>query len=126
VDLATLDLEIAPELAVSADRTLLDRALEALLACAGREGAAVRVKAEVGAARVEIHVEGAELGPDPFRDPRKGAQGDPRGRSLSLPMARRIAAALGGSLAREGGAMVLTVPGEAPYAAEADEPAAHP
>ncbi len=126
LDLATLELQIAPELTVNADRALLDRAVEALLACAGREGAAVRVKADATGGRVGIRVEGADLGPDPFRDPRKGAQGDPRGRSLALPMARRIAAALGGSLEHEGAVMVLSVPGDAPEAAEAAEPAAHP
>jgi signal transduction histidine kinase len=126
LDLANPELQIAPELLVNADRTLLDRALEALLACAGREGAAVRVSADTGQGRVEIRVEGAELGPDPLRDPRKGTQGDPRGRALALPMARRIAAALGGVLVREGGALVLTMPGDMPYVAEGAEPAAHP
>lgn len=126
LDLSALELRIAPELSVNADRALLDRAIEALLACAGREGASVRLTASAGPARVEIRVEGAEFGPDPLHDPKKGSLGDPRGRSLALPMTRRIAGVLGGVLSREGGALVLTVPGEAPYVAEGSEPTAHP
>ncbi len=126
LDLASLELDVLPELTVNADRTLLDRALEALLAAAGREGATVRVSADAAQGGVEIRIEGADLGPDPLRDPKKGAQGDPRGRALSLPMARRIAAVLGGSLSRQGGALVLTVPGDVPYVADGPEPSAHP
>jgi hypothetical protein len=86
----------------------------------------VKVRAEASTGRIEIHVEGADLGPDPFRDPRKGSQGDSRGRALALPMARRIAAALGGTLARQDGATVLVVPGEATAVTEPEPPAAHP
>lgn len=128
LELASLELQIAPELAASADRTLLDRAVEAMLASAGRDGAAVRVEAaEARAGRLELRVEGAALGPDALDDPRKGSQGDPKGRSLALPMARRIAEVLGGSLALDGGKLVLSVPGEASYVMEGtSEPSAHP
>lgn len=112
LELASVELEIPPELFVGADRALLDRALDALLAIAGRERAPVRVRAAAAAGQVEIHVEGADPGVDPLSDPRKGAQGDPRGRSLALPMARRIAAVLGGDLRLEGAALVLTVPAD--------------
>lgn len=127
LDLASLELDVAAELSALADRSLLERGVEALLACAGREGTAVRVGAHATAGRVEIRVEGADLGPDPLRDPRKGAQGDPKGRALALPMARRIAEALGGSLSGEGTQLVLSVPGEAPAAQQGpQEPSAHP
>lgn len=110
LELASAELDVAAELAVLADRLLLDRGLEALLATAGREGAAVRVSAREEAGRVAIRVAGAGADPGALEDPKKGTHGDPRGRALALPMARRIAAALGGSLAAEGDALVLSVP----------------
>lgn len=119
-------LEVAPDLVVNADRTLLDRAVEALLAAAGRESAAVRVTARAATGRVELRFEGAAQAPASLEDPKKGAQGDPRGRSLALPMARRIAAALGGALAVEGGALVLSLPVEAADYAPEPGPTAHP
>jgi signal transduction histidine kinase len=122
LELAQMELEIPPDLAVGADRVLLDRALDALLAMAGRERAPVRVRATAAAGgQVEIRVEGADPGPDPLGDPRKGAQGDARGRSLALPMARRIAAVLGGALRQDGAALVLEVPGDGVV-----EPVVHP
>lgn len=126
LDLVDPVLEVAPEVVVSADRTLLDRALEALLAAAGREGAAVRVSSRPAGGRIELRFEGAAFAPTALEDPKKGSQGDPKGRSLALPMARRIAAVLGGSLAVDGGALILSLPAEAAdYAAEPG-PTAHP
>ena len=57
-----------------------------------------------------FRVAGAPPAPGALDDPKKGTQGDPKGRALALPMARRIAAALDGSLAVEGDALVLNVP----------------
>ncbi|HYD41090.1 MAG TPA: HAMP domain-containing sensor histidine kinase [Anaeromyxobacter sp.] len=121
-------LDVAPDVVVNADRTLLDRAVEALLGAAGRDGGAVRVTARAVAGRLELRFEGAPYAPSSLEDPRKGVQGDPKGRSLSLPMARRIAATLGGSLAVEGGGLVLSLPSEAAdYASEPGPgPTAHP
>jgi|GEM_PF-1427226 len=121
-------LEVAPEAVVNADRTLLDRAVEALLGAAGRDGVTVRVTARAVGGRVELKFEGAPYTPSSLEDPRKGVQGDPKGRSLSLPMTRRIAATLGGSLAVDGGGLVLSLPAEAAdYASEPGPgPTAHP
>jgi signal transduction histidine kinase len=126
LELASPELNVAPEVVVSADRTLLDRAVEALLASAGREGAAVRVDARATGGRIELRFQGAAPEPSALQDPKKGSQGDPKGRALALPMARRIAGVLGGSLQIDGGALVLSVPGEAPPYVAGTGPAAHP
>ncbi len=128
LELVEPTLDVPPNLTVNVDRTLLDRAVEALLGAAGRDGAAVRVTARAVAGRLELRFEGAPYTPSSLDDPRKGVQGDAKGRSLSLPMARRIAATLGGTLAVDGGGLVLSLPAEAAdFAAEPGQgPAAHP
>jgi K+-sensing histidine kinase KdpD len=110
LDLVAPQLDVAPEVVVLADRVLLDRALDAMLAVAGREGAAVRVSAQEEHGRVSIHVEGAAPEAGALDDPKKGAHGDAKGRALALPMARRIAAAIDGVLALDGAAIVLALP----------------
>ncbi len=115
LELVSPELDVAAELAVGADRVLLDRALDAMLASAGREGAAVRVTARQEGGRIAIAIVGTAPAPNALDDPKKGAHGDPKGRALALPMARRIAAALGGSLAVEGDALVMSVQAAAEY-----------
>jgi len=126
LDLVDPVLEVAPELAVNSDRTLLDRAVEALLAAAGRDGTAVRVTARTSGGRIEVRFEGAPHAPSSLDDPKKGAQGDPKGRALSLPMTRRIAARLGGALAVDAGGLVLSLPAEASDYASDPAPTVHP
>jgi hypothetical protein len=109
----------APELhfdglvAVEADRTLLERTLDALVALASRDGALVSVDATVydGVARLVFRGHPATL--ELLEDPRKGSPGEPRGRALAGPLARRAAGVLGGSLKVEEGAFVLTLPAPA-------------
>jgi hypothetical protein len=110
LELVSAELDVASELAVLADRVLLERALEAMLASAGREGTAVRASARELAGRIAVRIAGTPAAPNALEDPKKGTHGDPKGRALALPMARRIAAALGGSLAVEGDALVLSIP----------------
>jgi signal transduction histidine kinase len=124
-DVGEVSLEVDPELVVSADRMLLERALDALLSAAGREGTRVRVSGRSDGAVVTFVFAGVDPGPDPLSDPRKGSPGDPKGRALALPMARRVASALGGGLTAEGGALVLTLPRAPTYTARPD-PAVHP
>jgi signal transduction histidine kinase len=126
LEIAEPVLEVSPDVMVSADRTLLDRAVEALLAVAGREGASIRVTARPAGGRLEVRFQGAAQSVSALEDPKKGAHGDPKGRALALPMARRIAVELGGSLSLEGEGLVLSLPAEAaPYVAEPG-PSAHP
>jgi len=114
VVLARLELSPAPELRVEAglavcgDRSLLERAVEGVVAVAGRGGAAVRIGAERAGGMVRLAVQGA-----PTRrldDPVKGALSDPTGRALALPMARRVAEAHGGALTLEGTGYLLVFP----------------
>jgi hypothetical protein len=126
LDLAGVELDLSSGLVVFADRTLLDRAFESLLASMGkREGAPVRVRAVTAGGRVEIRLHGQPPGEQALEDPRKGSPGDTRGRALSLPVARRVAEVLGGALELDGDALLFTLPGGAPTSPQAD-PAAHP
>jgi signal transduction histidine kinase len=109
-ELARVDLAVGGEVAVEADRGLLERALEALLAVAGREGGAVRVEAMEAGGRVAIRFTGAPAGGLSVDDPRKGSPSDPKGRALALPLARRVAAALSGALSVEADSCVLELP----------------
>jgi len=119
LELVSPELDVSDELTLLADRVLLDRALDAMLASAGREGAAVRVTASREGGRIAIRIVGTAPAPNALEDPKKGAHGDPKGRALALPMARRIAAALDGSLALEGDALVMSVQSAAEYDASA-------
>ena len=98
-------LPIAPsisggeEVVVLADRSLLERALEGLIAVAasGGEGL-VRVGIEVADGRAVVAVRGSRPPPHALAPPHKGTQSDPTGRALVPHMAVRVARALGGSL----------------------------
>jgi signal transduction histidine kinase len=103
-------LSLPPEgpLAALADRALLERALDALVAAAGGSQGAVRVEAEARGAMLEIRVSGGPVAS--LADPGKGAPSDQRGRALALPLARRVAVALGGSLTVSGDGYRLAIP----------------
>jgi len=120
-----VEVDVEPTLKVAADRVLLDRALDALVAVAGGDGAPVRITARTDGDAAVLAVGGNVPGPEALADPRKGTQGDPKGRALALPMARRVARALGGQLAIEEGALALRLPRPSP---EPDQPdtSAHP
>jgi signal transduction histidine kinase len=104
----TLTLPPDQGLAALADRVLLERALDGLLAVAGADDVPVRVEAEARDGRLELRVIGAR--PGPLEDPGRGSPSDQRGRALALPMARRVARALGGSLAVAGEGYLLAIP----------------
>jgi len=99
---------LAPGLAILADRNLLERALDGLIGAAGREAAEVRMEAGAEAGRVVVRVVGGPVGS--LEDPAKGAPSDQRGRALALPMARRAAAALGADLTVDGAGYKLSIP----------------
>jgi len=104
------EIEVPAGLAVVADRMLLERAVESLLAAAAVDSAAVRIEAREAADRVRLRVTGAPPGATALEDPRKGSASDARGRSLALPVARRVAVALGGQLSVEDGGYVIALP----------------
>ncbi len=109
-------VDVPEGLTVAADRALLERALDSLVAAAaGGKRAPVRLSARAQDGRVVIRVEGEPPGPGALEDPRKGAPSEQRGRALSVPVARRVAAALGGDLRLEGEGYVLSLPSLAAY-----------
>jgi K+-sensing histidine kinase KdpD len=117
---------VDPALAVRADRSLLERAVEGLVAVAGAENAPVGVSARAGAdGEVVLVVSGRPADAAALVDPTKGAPSDPTGRALSMPLARRIAAALGGSLAAGADGWRLVLPAAREDAVRPD-PAADP
>lgn len=120
---ASCDLDAT--LSVSVDRGLAERALEALLAAAGRDATPVRVGSRLGEGQITLLVEGAGIAPELLSDPQRGSQGDPKGRALALPMARRVAEAMGGDLTVEGSAFLLTLPRGPAYTARPPDPASH-
>lgn len=110
-DVGEVALDLGADVAARADRTLLERALDALVAIAGREGTAVRISSEPAGDAIALVVSGKPADPPTVEDPAKGSPSEPRGRALALPLVRRIAAALGGSLVlSDGGRYVLTLP----------------
>ncbi len=119
----TVDAEA--DLGVAVDRVLLERAIEALVAVAGREGTPVRIVARAEGDAVALAVTGSPADAASTQDPVKGSASDPTGRALALPMARRIATALRGGLAVAGGGYVLSLPRGKTYTARPD-PAAQP
>jgi K+-sensing histidine kinase KdpD len=124
-DHGPVDMDVDGSLAIQCDRTLLERALDGLLAVAGADGAAVRVAAHREGRTISLSVSGRAPVDGALEDPAKGAPSDPRGRALVLPLARRIARALGGALAAQGGGYVLSLPRAEAYSARPN-PSAHP
>ncbi len=125
-DVGEVRAEIDPSIAASVDRALAERAIEGLVASAGREASPVKVTARADDRGVILTVEGAAASGEQLDDPRKGSPGDPKGRALALPLARRVAEAMGGGLSVERGAFVLTLPRAPAYTAPPPDPAAHP
>jgi K+-sensing histidine kinase KdpD len=97
-------------LGVRADRGLLERALEGLVAVAGASGTPVAITACAANGQISIVVKGRQADDAALADPIKGSPSDPTGRALAVPLARRIAEALGGTLAVRDGGWLLTLP----------------
>jgi K+-sensing histidine kinase KdpD len=108
-DAAAVGVEVDRSIGVEADRSLLERALEMLVAVAGAEGSAVTVSARTAGDEVVVTVGGKPADPAALADPVKGSPSDPTGRALALPLARRIAVTLGGTLAAGEGGWRLTL-----------------
>jgi signal transduction histidine kinase len=124
-DVGEIRSELGPSLFASVDRALAERALEALVAAAGRDATPVLIGARGSERRVTVSVKGAEVSPEQLSDPQKGSPGDTKGRTLALPAARRAVAAVGGTLSVEGGAFLLTLPRAPAYTPPPPDTAAH-
>ncbi len=124
-DVGEVAIEVGPEVRVLGDRGLLERALDALVALAGRERTAVRITCDPAADGLALVVSGKAPESGTIDDPVKGSPSDARGRALALPMVRRIAEALGGAFAVSDGRYILTLPRPGD-AARTDPAAAHP
>ena len=98
------------DLLILADRTVAERAVEGVLAAAGRGGAAVAVEGQRAGHRVLLRVRGAAPPPDALEDPTRGSTPLDRARPLALSMARRAAIAAGGRLALDGPGYLLDLP----------------
>ena len=120
VGLADVSLDVEDHLSAWVDRGLAERALEGLLAVAGRGKVPVHVAGSRNGDRAELRVRGAPPAPDALEPPQKGTPSDSTGRALSLHMAVNVARALGGSLATAGDAYLLSLP-SAPGSAVQDE-----
>ncbi len=106
-----VEVEIDEGLVALVDRFLLDRILDALLGVAGAGDVPVRIEGFSDGGEVALRVVGAPPVPHGLDDPLRGAPPDTSGRALSLPMVRRAAPALGGSLLIEEGGYLLRLPG---------------
>lgn len=125
-DTGEIRSELDAAVVASVDRALAERALEALVASAGRDATPVRIGGRASERWVTVTVEGAEVAAAQLSDPRKGSPGDAKGRALALPAARRVAEAVGGTLAVEAGAFLLTLPRAQAYTPPPPDPAARP
>jgi K+-sensing histidine kinase KdpD len=109
-DAAPVRVDIDQDLGVDADRALLERAIETIVAFAGGEGVPVRVAARGGVEAIDVVVSGKPPDGAALADPVKGSPSDPTGRALGMPLARRIAVALGGELTAGADGWRLTLP----------------
>lgn len=112
-----VSIALEGEVAVQADRSLLERGLEALLAVAGRGKVPVAVEVERSGGSAVVRFRGEPPAPGALDVPQKGTLSDPTGRALALLMASRVARTVGGELAATGEAYLLTLPlaaGEVP------------
>ncbi len=110
VGVAELALEIEEGLAVRADRGILERVLDGLLATAGRGGSPVQLDAGRTRDTALLRVRGAPPAADALELPQKGTASDPTGRALALYTALRAARALGGSLSTTQEEYLLVLP----------------
>jgi hypothetical protein len=105
---------------------MLERALESLLGVAGIEQTPVHLSAIIRDQEVVVVVKGRAADPAALLDPVKGSPSDPTGKALVGPLVRRIAVALGGTLAIEEGGWRLTLPRAVAYTPRPATPAARP
>lgn len=105
-----VEVRLDPSLAAEVDRSMLERVVDALVAVAGAERTPLSITARTTEREIALIVTGRPADVASMSDPVKGAPSDPTGRALALPLARRIAEALGGALAATDGGWCLSLP----------------
>jgi len=105
-----LTRSLEDDLVLLADRGMLERALDGVIAFAGRSKVPVAVVARRSDGRALVHVRGAPPEPDALAPPHKGTASDPTGHALALHMAQRVAQAMGGALTITDGGYLLSFP----------------
>jgi signal transduction histidine kinase len=108
-DAPEVRVDVDPAFAVAVDRSLLERVLDSLLSAVAAEAGPISVDAAGDEGTIRIALHGPARIDSSLEDPRKGSPSDSRGRALAVPLARRAARALAGTLAVEDGAYVLTL-----------------
>jgi signal transduction histidine kinase len=114
IDASSLEVTPEPGLTVVADPNLARRVVEGVLLAAARGGVPVRVEITRSGAMARFRVVGAPAGPGALDDPGRGHPGDARGAALSLAVARRAVALLGGALRVEDGGWIIELPAAEP------------
>ncbi|MFT3916373.1 MAG: histidine kinase dimerization/phospho-acceptor domain-containing protein [Anaeromyxobacteraceae bacterium] len=109
-DLGAVSVEAVEGLSVLVDKILLDRLLDLLVAGVAGEGTATTASARGDGPVVRVRLSGRPVAAEALADPMKGSPSDMKGRALSLPLARRVAAALGGELRVVDGALEVSLP----------------
>jgi K+-sensing histidine kinase KdpD len=117
IEASSLEVTPEPGLTVVADLALARRVVEGVLLAAARGGVPVRVHISRAGGMARYRVEGAVAGPGALDDPGRGHPGDARGAALSLAVARRAVALLGGELRVEDGGWIVELPAAEPSAA---------
>lgn len=103
-------LAVDETVVVRADRSLLERVLDALVAVASHGKSPVQVVAQLSADAVSLTLRGAPPAAGALEVPHKGTPSDPTGRALALHMAVQAVQALGGTLTSSAEAYLLTLP----------------
>jgi K+-sensing histidine kinase KdpD len=103
-------VRVEEDLAITTDRGMLERALDAMLAVASSGKTPVRLQASRAGDTALVRVHGAAPASEALRPPQKGTASDPTGRALALYMAVRVAETLGGSLAAAADDYLLALP----------------
>jgi len=116
IGVSALAADVEAGLLAFTDPQLARRAIEALLVVAGRGNHEVRLAAKRVASVARVEVAGTPATPRALLDRLPGDNEELGPGCLGLGMARRLAAALGGTLSVEGGAFVLELPAAEPGA----------
>jgi len=110
LDASGLPIEVEEGFTIFTDGGLFERAIDGLIAVAGRGDVPVHLHAAREGDSVVVRVRGCPPEPGALDLPHKGTASDPTGRGLALHMVQRVARALGGSLSTSPHEYLLSLP----------------